>query len=114
MSEYFPATRFTMQLPTENPTTTALLSESLSVILTLSLCDKLHNGSPKRIRSCCQMLLAKAKAEPVKHFIRTIASQAYPAGHITRKFRELLESERKLKSELIADGLWGEANGPTA
>lgn len=114
MSDYFPATRFTMQLPTENPATTALLSESLDAIVTLSLCDRLHNGSPKKIRACCQMLLAKAKAEPVKHFIRTMASQAYPAGHISRKFRELIESEKKLKADLIADGLWREGDGPTA
>jgi len=108
MHEYFPATRLAMQLPTENPATTALLDESIDVILTLSLCDKIHNGSPKMIRSCCKELAKKAQAAPVKNFIATVAKQAYPAGHITRKFRELVQSEAKLKADLQADGLWRE------
>lgn len=108
MSEYFPATRIAMQLPTENPATTALLGESLDVILTLSLCDKIHNGSPRMIRSCCKELAKKAKAAPVKNFIATVAKQAYPAGHITRKFRELVQSEAKLRADLVKDGLWRE------
>lgn len=109
MYEYFPATRLAMQLPTENPATTALLSESLDVILTLSLCDKIHNGSPKMIRGCCKELLKKAKTAPVKNFIATVAAQVYPAGHISRKFRELVQSEAKLKADLQADGLWRES-----
>lgn len=111
MSEYFPATRIAMQLPTENPATTALLGESLDVILTLSLCDKIHNGSPKMIRSCCKELAKKAQAAPVKNFIATVAKQAYPAGHISRKFRELVQSEVKLKADLVKDGLWREPCG---
>lgn len=108
MHEYFPATRIAMQLPTENPVTTALLSESIDVILTLSLCDKIHNGSPKMIRSCCKELAKKAKAAPVKNFIATVSKQTYPAGHISRKFRELVQSEAKLKADLEKDGLWRE------
>jgi len=111
MTEYFPATRIAIQLPTENPKTAALLSESLDVILTLALCDRIHNGSPNKIRLCCAVLLKKAESTPVKNFLATVARQVYPAGHITRKFRELVASEKKLKASLIEDNLWINSEG---